>query len=77
MTLCDFRVLRSSPTLRNAFTTIHDEIHMPRKSEILFALKGVSGDSWVRNAFHWLQGCIDLKLVLRTVPNAFYNEATF
>ena len=28
----------------------------------------------MRNALHWLQGCLGLKVVLRTVPNPFYNE---
>ena len=79
MTICHFRVLGSSPLLPNAFTTIHDEIHMGEEcvSEILFALKGVSGDSSVRNALHWHQGCLGLKLVLRTVRNPFYNETMF
>ena len=44
---------------------------------MLFVLNRVSGDSRVRNALLGLQGCLGLKLVLRTVPNLFDYETTF
>ena len=77
MTLGHFRVSWSRLLLRNAFTTIPcRNTHFMIISDTFRFEKGLRRFT-VKDRIHGLEGCLGLKLVLRTVPNLFLYETTF